>query len=85
MPRLEKAAARKRRSEVLDELLDVLTKPRQDQFSEPLLRAALISQAVKLDDLAVEAAARGAAVSSDLRSEALLSLAVLALQKLLTD
>jgi hypothetical protein len=85
MPRLEKTAARKRPSEVLDELLNVITRPRTDGLSEPLLRAALIGQAVKLDDLVAEAAARGTAVSQDLRDEALLSLAVLALQKLLAD
>jgi hypothetical protein len=76
--------AKKRRDTVRDELLDVLTRPRPaDDLSEVILRATLFSSAIGLDDLVREAAARGAHASQDCRDEALLSLAVLAIQKLM--
>jgi hypothetical protein len=76
-------AAKDRRSEVLSEILDTLTKPRQDGLSEQILRATLIDQAVGLSGLVAEAAARGAAVCQDMRDESLLALACLALHKLM--
>jgi len=81
--RADKRAAKKRRIQVLEALADVLTRSYGDEFSEPLLRASLFSSAIKLDDLVSEAAARGTYASKDCRDEALLSLAVLAIQRLL--
>ena len=79
----DKQIARRRRETVTEELLDILTRPRDDELSEVILRATMVSSAIGLDDLVREAAARGAHASQDCRDEALLSLAVLAIQKLM--
>jgi hypothetical protein len=79
----DRRAAKQRRSQVLEALADVITRPYNDGFSEPLLRAALFSSAIGLDDLVRETAARGTHASKNCRDEALLSLAILAIQKLL--
>ena len=81
----ERRAATKRRETVTEELLEILTRERDDAFSPVVLRAHLVTEVCGIGPLLDQIAAAGAVVSDDMRRECLLAASVMLLNRLLRD
>jgi len=82
----ERRAATKRRESVASELLEILTREdRGDDFSPVVLRAHLVADACRIRRLLDQIAAAGGMVSDDMRTQVLLSAAVMLLNRLIRD
>ncbi len=79
----ERRSATKRREAVTSEILEILTRDRDDEFSPVILRAHMVAECVGIKGLIDQIAAAGAAVSDDMRKESLLAAAVLCLNRLM--